>query len=151
MAVFVEYEIIKAKLRRAEMTYSGIINERDAIFQRTQPKSTDPAGERVTGGGGGDVYAEYLAEKTRRRIDERLEEAIKAMADNSKLRWMKEKELRDSNDTMDRVYTMTYIDNLKISRIARDLNYSKSQIYRILKKIEKRCDKMRQNAKMDVL
>ena len=56
---------------------------------------------------------------------------------------LKEKELRSSPVISDKVYLYRYVDGYRIGKIACLINYSKSQVYRILKQIDKKCDKMR--------
>ena len=61
---------------------------------------------------------------------------------------LNEKELRLSNDKADVVYCLKFVDGVGTTAIAKRLNYSKSQVYRVLDRIKieirkdgKKCDK----------
>lgn len=76
---------------------------------------------------------------TAKKIElEAQEELAKELVDmNNKRRISDEEELRKSTETKDKVYIMYYIEHLKVSDIARKLNYGKSYIYDILSDIKK--------------
>ena len=75
--------------------------------------------------------------------DESLNTLRQLLEDRKLLLEMKETELRKSQDRYDKIYVYRFVDGYGINKVARTLNYSKSQVYRILDQIQKRCDKMR--------
>ena len=72
-------------------------------------------------------------EAYRRLIDiiEGMEEEIERLVK------LKEQELRASNNSYDKIYRCRYIDKLTIEKTARLSNYSRSQVFNILKEIRK--------------
>ena len=118
-----------------ERQYLEILNEKEALFALTQPKATDYDTERVKRGEKADTFDRYIIEKERRRIDERLQEARKLLAERRQMLGDKREELKMSNDIKDKVYYFRYIEKKVIHWIAVNVNYSEVQIYRILRQI----------------
>lgn len=146
MFVYVDYEDFKNKYFEVQKKYDEILREKEYLFSKTQPKAAR-ADKGIAATSPTNVFDEYLIAKEKTKIDQRLEE-IKAIAsDRARLLKLKEIELRHSKNIWDRIYTMRYLDNLHIQKIAFILNYSQSQVYRKLEKIGRntlRCEKMRQ-------
>ena len=146
MFVYIVYEDFKNKYFESQNKYDEILREKEYLFSKTQPKAarTDKI---IIAGTKTNVFDEYLVVKEKKRIDQRLEEIKAIVEDRSKLLKLKEVELRHSKNIWDKIYTMRYLDNLNIQKIAFILNYSQSQVYRKLEKIRRnklRCEKMRQ-------
>lgn len=135
--VFIDYEIYKCKYLEIQSKYNEILTEKENLFTKTQPNAIRYDKEHVQGGTYGNGFDEYLIAKEHDKIDERLIEARQLLEDRERLLKLKEKELRESKDKMDLIYCMRYVDNKRPYAIARSLNYSESQIYRILDKIQK--------------
>ena len=136
--VFIEYENLKAKYVSIQQICDQILQEKEKYFVRTQPDAIRYDKLNVAGGEKKNHFDEYLQNCESKRIDERLNEAVNILHARAELLKIKEQELRESKDIYDIVYTMKNLDNIKIHTIARALNYSESQIYRIIDKIQKR-------------
>ena len=137
MAVYPQYIECRARYAEAKRRYAEILTEKEELFQRTQPQAVQFDRERVGGGSPSNKFEEYVIAKESKRLDERLYEARSIAEDRERLLRMKEKELRASGDVRDKVYFMRYLDRMKVYRIARAVNYSEPQIYRILREIRK--------------
>lgn len=135
--VFLDYEIYKCKYIEIQVKYNEILTEKENLFTRTQPNAIRYDKVQVQGGNLGNGFDDYLIAKEKAKIDERLIEARQLLEDRERLLKLKEKELRASKDRLDLIYCMRYVDNKRPYAIARSLNYSESQIYRILDKIQK--------------
>lgn len=135
--VFIDYEIYKCKYIEIQVKYNEILTEKENLFTRTQPNAIRYDKVQVQGGNLGNGFDDYLIAKEKAQIDERLIEARQLLEDRERLLKLKEKELRSSKDKLDLIYCMRFIDNKRPYAIARALNYSESQIYRILDKIQK--------------
>jgi DNA-directed RNA polymerase specialized sigma subunit len=135
--VYIDYEIYKCKYLEIQIQYNEILTEKENLFTKTQPNAIRYDKVQVQGGTYGNGFDEYLIAKEKEQIDERLAEARQLLEDREKLLELKEKELRASKDKLDLIYCMRYVDNKRPYAIARCLNYSESQIYRILDKIQK--------------
>ena len=136
--VYIDYEIYKCKYLEIQAKYNEILTEKENLFTKTQPNAIRYDKLQIEGGKlVGNGFDEYLIAKEEDKIDERLTEARQLLEDRERLLKLKEKELRASKDKLDQIYCMRFVDNKRPYAIARALNYSESQIYRILDKIQK--------------
>ena len=135
--LYIEYEEYKNKYYEVQRKYNDILNEKEELFAKTQPKATKITGEKTTGGIHNNLFDEYLIEKEKKNIDSRLEEVKSILDDRERLVKLKEQELRASNNSYDKIYRCRYIDRLTIEKTARLSNYSRSQVFNILKVIRK--------------
>lgn len=135
--LFLDYEQFKAKYFETQQKYNEILSEKEALFEKTQPNSIDFEKERVSGGTPRNAFDDYLIEKERKRIDDRIAEAKSLLEDRMELLKIKEQELRSSKDIHDSIYLFRFIDHRSAHWIAKRKGYSKSQVYRILHVIEK--------------
>ena len=135
--LYIEYEIYKNKYYEAQRKYNEILNEKEELFARTQPKATQITGEKTAGGKHVNTFDDYLIQKEKKNIDKRLEEIKSILDDRERLVRLKEQELRASNNSFDKIYRARYIDKLTIEKTARLSNYSRSQVFNILKEIRK--------------
>lgn len=146
--IYLDYEMFKIQYLETQVKYNDILTEKEDLFTRTQPNAIRYDKERVqTSVSGENGFDAYLIAKESKRIDERLEEVKSLMEDREKLLKLKEKELRLSNEKMDRIYLLRYVEGIKPHKIAKMLNYSVSQVYRVINQIESSIQKnMRKNA-----
>ena len=141
--IYVEYEQLRARFREAQNDFYLLLAEKEDLFRKTQPQAVRVDRERVKGGKETDRFGEYLVEKEKKRIDERLEEIKAILEERKALLGEKEKELRGSPEIEDKIYILRYLERLSVAKIAKIVNYSGSQVFRILQKIEpfrKRCE-----------
>lgn len=130
------FESYKRRYAESQKRYNDILNEKEALFSRTQPKSMRYDKDIVSGGMPENPMEEYVIEKEAKRIDERLEEAFAIMTDLKRMLDLKETELRQSKDMIDRIYRMRFLERMRVNRIASNIGYAESHVYRFLKKIE---------------
>lgn len=135
--LYIEYEEYKNKYYEVQRKYNDILNEKEDLFARTQPKAIQIKGEKTTGGKHENAFDEYLIQKERKNIDKRLQEVKSILDDRERLVRLKEQELRASTNPHDKIYRCRYIDRLTIEKTARLSNYSRSQVFNILKEIRK--------------
>jgi|GEM_PF-1917553 len=137
MLVYMVYEEFKNKYLDTQKKFNEILQEKEYLFAKTQPKSPnwDKIGEN--GNQINNKFDDYLVAKESKRIDERLSEIKSILDDRERLLSLKEQELRNSKNHVDKIYKMKYVDRLNISRIVKASNYSRSQVYRILDDIKK--------------
>ena len=138
--LYVEYNDYKNKLHNAQQVLDEIICEKEELFAKTQPQTTDFGNEPTNGGVPSDKFFEYVKEKLRLKIEERLEEAKSIVKDRKELLLSKEEELRRSKNEYDIIYKYYFIDYLTIRQIERRIPSSKSEIDRKLQKIKKYCN-----------
>lgn len=145
--VFMEYEQYKIKYQEIQKIYNNILEEQERLFTKTQPNAIRYDKENVMGGMVVNGLDEYLIEKDKKQIDKRLKEARQLSEDRGRLLKLKEKELRESGCKLDIVYVAKYVDGIHPNEIAKSLNYSKSQVYRMLNQIKS--EKMKVATKCD--
>ena len=134
--IYLEYERFKVKYLEIQNKYNEILTEKENLFTKTQPNAIRYDKESVQGGQPVNGFDEYLIEKESKRIDERLREARQLLDDREKLLRLKEDELRKSRDIINKIYVLKYIDGMHPKKIADSLNYSRSQVYRMLNSIK---------------
>lgn len=137
--LYVEYAEISAKYNAAQRAYNALIDEKETLFSMTQPGAIRYDKDRVAGGSGKNLFDEYVIAKERSRIDERLQEQKAILDERRTLKEIKEQELRRSKHLHDRMYVYRYLDRLTLLQIENRIPYSRVQIWRILKIIEKNC------------
>lgn len=140
--LFLDYEEYKTKYIETQKKYDEILSEKEELFARTQPKAIRFDVERVAGGKQEKTFDTYLIDKERKRIDERLDEVKSLLEDRERLLKLKRVELYESNELYDKIYRLKYVETIRAYKIARMLNYSPSQVYRILEQIDKAIEKM---------
>lgn len=91
-----EYEQLRIKYYEAQNKCDEILSEKEALFQLTQPKAITLDKEKVSGGGGNNIFDTYLIKKEEKKIDQRLEEANNILKNRKQLLEIKEQELRKS-------------------------------------------------------
>lgn len=145
--IYLEFEKYRDKFLNAQQMFNNILIEQEQLFTKTQPNAIQYDKEKVSGGGGGNILENYVISLEDRQIHEKLSMLRQLLDDREKLLRQKESELRQSTNKYDKIYVLKYLEGYSISRVADKLNYSKSQIYRMLGKM----NKMRQNANLHVL
>ena len=133
--LYMEYEDYKRQYKETQRQYNDILNEKEKLFQITQPNAVDTEREKVMGGSPQNNFDQYLILKEQQRIDERLAEVKALLIDREQLLKLKREELRQSQEPEDMVYRLRYIDRMRIEKIAKSIHYSEAQIYRILRLI----------------
>ena len=136
--IYEEYILFKEKYHQAQKNYDEILNEKEVLFAQTQPKATEFDKERVSGGSTSNTFDNYLIQKQKKQVDERLEEAISILNDRERLLKLKEQELRLSTNPYDKIYVYKFLEHVKVYKITRLVNYGEAQIYRMLKVIRKK-------------
>lgn len=136
--LYIEYEEYKAKYYEAQRKYDVILCEKEKLFSETQPKATNYSAEKVKGGEGfNNSWDTYLINVEEKNIDARLKVAKSILEDREMLLNMKKQELRLSNNIYDKIYIAKILENMRVNKIPRVVNYSEPQVYRILKIIRK--------------
>lgn len=111
------------------------------MFQMTQGVAD---GEPVVSSPKNDKFDNYLIALEKSGIDDKIAEAQKLFDLWDRRCKETEMELRQSRIVNDQIYIRRYIEGKGVKRIAREMHYSRSQVYRAIQK-------MRQNATIAVL
>lgn len=136
--IYLDYLDIQHKYILSLQEVDKILNEKEILFQRTQPKSPVMDIERVSGGSPENKIETYIVELERKKIDERLRKAKEIMHDRHELYLLSLEDLKRSKDKYDMVFVLKWIDGKNAREISRLLHYSESHVYRMINKIKKR-------------
>lgn len=135
--IYMEHAEARRAYKKALDEYSAILDEWAALFETTQPKGQQTDAVRVQTSPTNDAVDRYLAEKERRNIDSRIKEA-RAIAENRKALLDNALEaLTRSNEPLDKIYKMRFLRGCSVERIAAEMHYSESHIYRLIRWIRK--------------
>lgn len=143
--IYEEYEDIWNKIRKKEKELFELINKRDELFLKTQPKSSKYDKEKVDSKSTRNMMEEYVIQKE--YYNERIMQLNIALDDIYQVLKRKRDELRQSKNVYDRIYYYFCIERLTIYKISNLTNYSQSQVYRKLEKMgvkvkdAKKCEK----------
>ena len=141
--IYVEYEKLKKSYNDTQKNFLDVLDKKEELFQRTQPKSPDYDKERVAGGEYTNRMESYVIELE--KIRDQLDEAENILHKRLLLIREKEKELRMSRKTDDMVYVLRFLERMRIEDIADQMCYSVGAINKYLKKIRdniKECTKL---------
>lgn len=131
---FASYELLKIKYLKAQQKLNDTIEEKENLFSRTQPKS--PNWDKMPSAGVVNEFDSYLIAKEKAKIDERIKEIQKILDDRHSLLKLKEQELYESKDILDKVYKLKYLESKSIPELTRKLHFSRRQIYRLIHTVQ---------------
>lgn len=137
MSVYQQHKEHRRELREAVDDYSDALRKKQVLFQRTQPSSVpfDRDGGKTTPGSGTDTIDAYLIECEESGVDARLSAAKELIDYLTEQLQYDELLLYHSNEVIDHVYYMAYIERATVPDIASRLHYSQSYVYRLIKEI----------------
>lgn len=133
--VYLEYERYKKRFSDVQHIFECMLLEKEMIFTRTQPNAIRYDKDAVHSSINSNMLEQYVIELEETKIDAKLEPIRQILIDRHRLLMLKEQELRKSGNKYDKIYVNYFIDDLSIKDIAKALNYSISQVYRIIEKI----------------
>lgn len=132
--IYEEYESIWNTIRKKEEELFKLINKRDELFLKTQPKSSKFDKEKVDSKSTRNMMEEYVIQKE--YLNERIMQLNITLDDIYQVLKRKRDELRQSKNIYDRIYYYRIIERLSMYKIATLIGYSKEQTYRYFKKIK---------------
>ena len=142
--IYEEYEDIWNTIRKKEKELFELINKREELFLKTQPKSSKFDKEKVDSKSTRNMMEEYVIQQE--YFNDRIMQLNITLDDIYQVLKRKRDELKQSKNTYDRIYYYYCIERLNIYKVSCLMNYSESQIYRKLKSMGIDV-KMQKNAK----
>ena len=130
MYTFVCYEIFKGKYLDAQQKLHAIIEEKENLFSRTQPKS--PNWDKMPSSESENAFDSYLIAKEKTKIDQRIKEMQKIVDERRSLMRQKEQELYESKDLCDKINRMKYLESKTVPDLMRKLHFGRTQIYKFI-------------------
>ena len=140
MELFIEHYKLNEEYKEAKKEFEKALAKKSQLLYSVVPKSTDFENELVKGSSSNKFlnYTIKMEEidkeiNVRRNLRDVLEYRLK----------LKEIELNNSSNILDKVYLLRYVDERKVKYIAIKINYSRPRIYQFLNEINERLDKIR--------
>lgn len=140
--IYTEYEKMWVVIRKQEKELFELINKRDELFTKTQPKATTLDKEIVDGNNPSNMMESYVIQEEYYTM--RIEQLQQSLDDRYQALKRKREELKLSKNICDRIYYLKNIEKLNVFKVSVLVNYSKEQVYRYLRKMNKNI-KMTQN------
>ena len=135
MELFIEHYKLNEEYKKAKKEFEKALAKKSQLLYSVVPKSANFENELVKGSSSNKFlnYTIKMEEidkeiNVRRNLRDVLEYRLK----------LKEIELNNSSNILDKVYLLRYVDERKVRYICIKTNYSKTQIYRILEEIKKK-------------
>ena len=134
--LYVDYVILKQSYDESLRRLKELLDKKEEAFTRTLPNAIryelTKVIHSVSTKSALDDYVMNIE-----AIEQEIRRARVIVYERKEMLNLKEEELRASRDTNDRIFVMRYLDNRKVSEIARKLNYVQETIYKRLNKIDK--------------
>lgn len=135
MELFIEHYKLNEEYKEAKKEFEKALAKKSQLLYSVVPKAANFENELVKGSSSNKFlnYTIKMEEidkeiNVRRNLRDVLEYRLK----------LKEIELNNSSNILDKVYLLKYVDERKVRYICIKTNYSKTQIYRILEEIKKK-------------
>lgn len=140
MELFVEHYHLNEEYKEAKKEFEKALAKKSQLLYSIVPRSANFENELVKGSSSNKFlnYTIKMEEidkeiNVRRNLRDVLAYRLK----------LKEIELKESSELMDKIYLLRYVDRLKVKHITYKLNYSRQRIYQLLNEISERLDKIR--------
>lgn len=134
--IYTEYELCKFKYMELQKRFDAVLTEKERLFTKTQPNAITYDKDHVQMSHDGNVLEDYVIALETGEIDKKIDNLRGLLDDRGKLLRLKEEELRKSQIREDKIYVMRFLDGMNVGLIAKRLNYSNSQVNRIIRKME---------------
>lgn len=133
--IYLEYEATKQRYGEIKAKFESVLREKEELFTRTLPSAIKYDKDQVQVSRNENSLEEYMIQCEQKHIEERLASLRQLLDDWSRLVMLKEIELRKSPCIEDKIYTFRFLDGMSMKQIGKILNYSKSQVYRLVKEL----------------
>lgn len=134
MELFIEHYKLNEEYKEAEKEFEKALDKKSQLLYSVVPKSANFENELIKGSSSNKFlnYTIKMEEidkeiNVRRNLRDVLEYRLK----------LKEIELNNSSNILDKIYLLKYVKNMKVRYIAIKTNYSKRRIYDFINDIRK--------------
>lgn len=132
--LFIEYELLKRECKSAKKEYDKALEKKAEYYYSVLPGASDTSKELIKTECTNDKFLNYTIRI--QEIDSEIDVRKNLYGNLSYRLKLKEIELRNSKELLDRIYTYRYLDKLKVKVIGIKIRYGKSQIYDYITKIK---------------
>lgn len=132
--LFIEYELLKRECKLAKREYDKALEKKAEYYYSVLPGASDTSKELIKTECTNDKFLNYTIRI--QEIDSEIDVRKNLYGNLSYRLKLKEIELRNSKELLDRIYTYRYLDKLKVKMIGIKIRYGKSQTYDYITKIK---------------
>ena len=132
--LFVEYELLKRECKVAKRDYDKALEKKAEYYYSVLPGASDTSKELIKTECTNDKFLNYTIKI--QEIDSEIEVRKNLYGNLSYRLKLKEIELRNSKELLDRIYVYRYLDKLNVKAIGIKIQYGKSQTYDYITKIK---------------
>lgn len=132
--LFIEYELLKRECKLAKKEYDKALEKKAEYYYSVLPGASDTSKELIKTECTNDKFLNYTIRI--QEIDSEIDVRKNLYGNLSYRLKLKEIELRNSKELLDRIYTYRYLDKLKVKVIGIKIRYGKSQTYDYITKIK---------------
>ena len=133
MVKYKEYKRQLNEFEKLKIEFEKLLTKKQKLFEKTQPKGIIISGDKIESSRYKNILEEYVEQEE--VIDKQLTNIKKQISNRRYLLKLALQEMQESKEIKDIIYNLYYIENLSCREIAEKVNYSKSQVHRILKKM----------------
>ena len=130
--IWPEYQAVEAECTASRNRLRALVSQREELYWMTQPQGISYDKEKVQTSPS-DHITNILSKIV--DIDQLISLADQTLIEREHLLEVEDKALRRSREPEDRIYAMYFIDHYSPNKVARVMNYHRSQVFRILKKM----------------
>lgn len=132
--LFIEYELLKRECKLAKREYDKALEKKAEYYYSVLPGASDTSKELIKTECTNDKFLNYTIRI--QEIDSEIDVRKNLYGNLSYRLKLKEIELRNSKELLDKIYTYRYLDKLKVKVIGIKIRYGKSQTYDYITKIK---------------
>lgn len=141
--MYLEYVELYFKKNQAEKDYNTAIDNKQKLLYTVMPHSIVPNDvvNHLSSSTPGSNFINYSDRVT--EIDENIKNTRDIFDNRTYLLKLKEAELRESKDILDRIYVYYWLDKKKISKFYRLVGYTREYTYDIVDKMKTEINEVR--------
>ena len=146
--MYLEYAELFYKKRKSERDYNNAVDDKERLLYTVTPHSVIPkeiVNHISPSSNSYDKFVNYSAMVT--EIDERIKHTKDVFNNRTYLLKIKELELRESKDLLDKIYVYKWLDGQKEKHFFRLIGYSRAQTYRIVDEMRKKIKEIERKVK----
>ena len=128
--IYEEYEAIWSKIHKLEEELFKLINKREELFDKTQPKSANMDKVMVDGKKPSNMMEQYVIQKE--YLNEKINQLNTTLDDLYQVLKRKREELKLSKNIYDRIYYYRVIERISTSKIAYMIPCDRATVYRYM-------------------
>ena len=138
--MYQKYLIDKSLYIKAKNRYTELVNKKQYEFEKTQPGASNYENEKVAGGVYNNKWDKYIDATA--ELDKEITVAEEIMKARRLILELSEQDVRESKETIDKIFVARFLEHKKVYQITAIVNYSERQVVRYLRNIREYMQKI---------